>query len=66
MVVSYSCLLFFRTTYWGVGLWVKGFVHCYVGGKFETPKSCEIQTIYAIMKEIRAVTGLARCTLFFY
>jgi len=29
----------------------------YVGGKFEAQKSCEMQTICAIMKEIRVVTG---------
>jgi hypothetical protein len=33
---------------------------CYCCGKLESPKGCEIQTIYAIMKEIRAVTGMAR------
>ena len=41
-------------------LWAESFAHCYVGGKFETPKSCEIQTICAIMKENRVVTGMAR------
>jgi hypothetical protein len=28
-----------------------GSEYCYVGGKFETPKSCEMQTIYAITPE---------------
>jgi len=37
----------------------------YVGGKFEAQKSCEIQTICAIMKEIRVVTGMARNLQFF-
>jgi len=35
-------------------------VSCYCCGKLESPKSCDIQTICAIMKEIRAVTGMAR------
>jgi hypothetical protein len=28
------------------------FEYCYVGGKFEAQKSCEIQTIHAIMQGI--------------
>jgi len=44
---------------------MKGIEFCYVGGKFETSKSREMQTICAIMKEIRAVTGMARYIEFF-
>ena len=33
------------------------FDYCFFGRIFEARKSCEIQTIYAIMREIRAVTG---------
>jgi hypothetical protein len=46
--------------YWGGGVWAKSFWYCYLGGKFESQKSCEMQTICSIMKEIRAVKGMAR------
>ena len=45
-------------------LTVRDFDFWYVGGKFETPKICEIQTIYAIRKEIQEVTGMARFLAF--
>jgi len=48
------------TTDWGVPVWAKPFDFCYFGGKIESQKGCEMQTICAIMKEIRAVTGMAR------
>ena len=42
----------------------KSYEYCYVGGKIETQKGCEMQTICAIMKEIRAVTGMGRFMAF--
>ena len=45
---------------------VIAFKICYVGGKFETQKSCEIQTIYAILRGNIEVVTMAQNTLLLF